>query len=181
MLRRFLHGRLAAFEREYDCDMGYAHAIADASLPAFRHFLRFRGMAAHRESVPVTAWYAARLAAVLGEDCGPCTQLIVTAAEREGLDPALLRALLESRDADLDVDTRLGWTFARAVLARDPQAEAAREAVRVRWGERGLVSLAYALAATRVFPTLKYALGHGQACVRVRVGGADVRPAPLGA
>lgn len=39
-----------------------------------------------------------------------------------------------------------------------------------RWGRRGLASLALALASARVFPTVKYALGHGRACTRVVVG-----------
>jgi len=37
-----------------------------------------------------------------------------------------------------------------------------------------LISLAFGLAAARVFPTLKYALGHGVACQRVVVAGTPV-------
>ena len=36
-----------------------------------------------------------------------------------------------------------------------------------------MVTLAFAIASTRVFPTLKYALGHGHVCTRVRVAGRD--------
>jgi hypothetical protein len=39
------------------------------------------------------------------------------------------------------------------------------------WGKRGLISLAFAMVSARIFPTLKYALGHGRACMRVTVGG----------
>jgi hypothetical protein len=45
-----------------------------------------------------------------------------------------------------------------------------------RWGSRGLASLAYGIVAAQAFPTLKYALGYGQTCVRVRIGGSDVAP-----
>jgi hypothetical protein len=38
------------------------------------------------------------------------------------------------------------------------------------------VSLAFGLTAARLYPTLKYALGHGRACTRVTVAGT---PAPL--
>jgi hypothetical protein len=40
-----------------------------------------------------------------------------------------------------------------------------------RWGQRALVSLAFAITAARIDPTVKYALGHGKACMRVVVGG----------
>ena len=40
-----------------------------------------------------------------------------------------------------------------------------------RWGRAGLVSLAYAIVGAQAYPTLKYAIGHGHACVRLRVGG----------
>jgi hypothetical protein len=43
-----------------------------------------------------------------------------------------------------------------------------------RWGPRALLSLAFAITASRVFPTIKYALGHGKACQRVTVAGEHV-------
>jgi hypothetical protein len=36
------------------------------------------------------------------------------------------------------------------------------------------VSLAFAITAARIYPTVKYALGHGKACMRVVVGGTPV-------
>ena len=43
-----------------------------------------------------------------------------------------------------------------------------------RRGRRALVSLAFAMTAARLYPTVKYALGHGKACTRVVVGGTPV-------
>jgi hypothetical protein len=75
----------------------------------------------------------------------------------------------------------LAYRFARAVLDRDPEADALREEVVRRWGPRGLVSLAFAVTAARMFSTLKSALGHAKSCTRVRVAGEFVRPATAGA
>jgi hypothetical protein len=47
--------------------------------------------------------------------------------------------------------------------------------VLTRWHERGLISLAFALTASRFYPTVKYALGHGKTCTRVSIGG-QTRP-----
>jgi hypothetical protein len=68
----------------------------------------------------------------------------------------------------------LGFRFAEATLAHDPAGDAMRDEILRRWGSRALISLAFAMASARVFPTIKYALGHGQACARVVVGGQHV-------
>ena len=43
-----------------------------------------------------------------------------------------------------------------------------------RWGRLALVSLAFTITAGRIYPTVKYALGHGKACTRIVVGGTPV-------
>jgi hypothetical protein len=62
----------------------------------------------------------------------------------------------------------------RATLAHDAVADEYREAILKRWGPRALVSLAFPITAARIYPTAKYALGHGKACTRVVVGGTTV-------
>ena len=37
-----------------------------------------------------------------------------------------------------------------------------------------VVSLAFAITAARLYPTVKYALGHGKACMRIVVGGTPL-------
>jgi hypothetical protein len=68
----------------------------------------------------------------------------------------------------------LAYRFAKASLARDAAADELRIEIVKRWGQQGLISLAFALASARIFPTVKYALGHGQACSRVTVAGSPV-------
>ena len=66
----------------------------------------------------------------------------------------------------------LAYRFARASLARDMQAaDPLRDEIVRRWGQKGLVALALALTTARMYPTVKYALGHGKSCSRVMVAG----------
>ena len=53
-------------------------------------------------------------------------------------------------------------------------ADEYRDAIVDLWGRRALVSLALAITAARIYPTVKYALGHGKACMRVVVAGTPV-------
>jgi hypothetical protein len=41
------------------------------------------------------------------------------------------------------------------------------EQARKRYGERGLISLAFSVTTARMFPTLKRGVGHGAVCARV--------------
>jgi hypothetical protein len=169
--------RLGAFERTYDYDMSYARDILDADPRAFARYARAALLSRYREGAPPEAHYAASLAATLAEDCGPCTQLIVIMAEREGVSPSVLRAIVGRDLPNLPPDAALGLRFAEAVLRHDGEADMLRDEIVARWGKRGLVSLAFAVTAGRFFPTLKYALGHGRACTRVAVAGEPTVPA----
>jgi alkylhydroperoxidase family enzyme len=167
--------RLAAFERAFDYDASYMQEIYDVNPRAFWKFSRAAVLADYQEGVPKEAMHAAKIVAALAEDCGPCTQLAVTMAERDGVDSQTLRAILAEDQRAMSPDAALGYAFAKAVLHRDlTESDRLRGEVVARWGRRALVSLALAIAVTRVFPAVKYALGHARACSRVRVAGTDV-------
>lgn len=174
MLRWIIRSRLDAFERTHGYGMGYAREILAADMRAFLAFARIGGLSKYRREVDRDAYWSAKLVGTVAEDCGPCTQLMVTLALADGADPAQLRAVLAGHDDVLREEVRLAVAFARASLARSPEADDLREKVTARWGPRGLVSLAFALTSARMFPTLKYALGHGRACQRVVVAGEPV-------
>lgn len=177
MLRWIARRRLAAFERAFNYDASYMHDMLDVSWSGFLRFSQVAKLAQHREDVPLDAWYAAKIAAMLAEDCGPCTQLTITMAEAEGVSQTVLRGILEGDERAMGPDAALALRFARASLAHDSQADALREQIMARWGKRALLSLAFAIAASRLFPSVKYALGHGRACSRIRVGEVETRPA----
>lgn len=176
MIDWFIRRRLAAFERRYGYDAGYARELLAFSRPAFMRYAEVSRMAAHRQDLPLQAWYAAKVTAARAEDCGPCTQLAVDMARDDGVPDALLRAVLRDDEPAMGEDAALGWRYARAAIARDAQVLDLREDVLRRWGPRALASLALVVTGTRMFPMLKYALGHGQACARVVVGGQPVQP-----
>lgn len=181
MLRWFIERRLRAFERSFDYDMSYARAILAADTRAFLALSMLMPMARYRRGVPRDICFAVGLVGTLVEDCGPCTQLGVAMALREGVPAATLSAVLRGDDDALPDPVRLGVRYARAVLAHAAEAEALREEVVRRFGQRGLVSLAFALTAARIFPTVKYALGYGVACQRVVVQGQPVSVAKAAA
>ncbi len=188
MIRWLLHKTIDRFEREWKYDASYMRDLIDASPRAAWMFSRAAALGQFRRGIPVEPWIAAGLTAIRHEDCGPCTQLGVAMAERAGVSPAVLRAVLTDNAEAMPPDVALVWRFTRATLAHNP-ADEDRETIVRRWGRLGLISIAFAITAAKIYPTMKYALGHGKACMRVVVAGtpvaldhgrvpADVTPVP---
>ncbi|TAL01821.1 MAG: hypothetical protein EPO08_09020 [Rhodospirillaceae bacterium] len=174
MFRFLVQRMITAFEKRYDYDASYLRAMYDISPVAFRKFGAVTKLAAHREVVPVAASYAAKLVGTLIEDCGPCTQIVVNMAREAGMNDAQIEAVLK---ADLDAmaaDTALGFRFATAIVSGSADADEARQAVRARWGERGVVDLTFALQGSRIYPMVKAGLGFATACQRISVGSRAV-------
>jgi hypothetical protein len=175
MIGWILRRQIAAFERTWNYDASYMHEVLGADPGALWAFSKVMGMARYRKDVPLAAYYAAGITGTMAEDCGPCTQLTVDMAARSGVDAATLKAIVSGNISAMPDDAALAVRFTRAILRHAPEADALREEVVRRWGKRALISLGFAITASRIFPTLKYALGHGQACMRVTVGG-EARP-----
>ena len=174
MFKWVLKKAIDKFERNWKYDASYMRDIIDASPRAAWLFSRAAALGQFRRDIPIEPWFAAGITAIRHEDCGPCTQLGVTMAERAGVSPEVLRAVLTDNPEAMQPDVALVWKFTRATLAHDAAADEYREAIVQRWGRLALVSLAFAITAARIYPTVKYALGHGKACMRIVVGGTPV-------
>jgi hypothetical protein len=174
MVKWMMRKAIGRFERDWNYDAGYMRDLIEASPRAAWLFSRAAALGQFRRDIPIEAWCAAGITAVRHEDCGPCTQLGVTMAERAGVSAAVLRAVLADDPEAMPDDVALAWRFTRATLAHDPAADSFREAIVQRWGKRALISLAFAITAARLYPTVKYALGHGKACTRIVVGGSPI-------
>jgi hypothetical protein len=180
MLKWLMQRGIRSFERKWDYDASYLHEIVEASPRAAWMFSRAAAIGSYRKDVPLAAWTAAAITAVKHEDCGPCTQLGVQMAERSGVDAKVLRAILAEDVTAMPDDVALAWRFTRAALDHDPIVDEYRSEIVSRWGQRAAISLAFAMVASRTYPTVKYAMGHGQTCQRVVVGGTPIafdRPA----
>lgn len=181
LIHRYIRDQL---ERPFGYDASYLHELADADLASFLKFSVVTGLVSRR-AAPAEALAGAGIVGTLAEDCGPCTQISVDLALAGGARPAVIRAILAGDEVAMGEAGALGYRFARASLAKDLEAaDAARDQIVRLWGRKGLIALALSLTTARMYPTLKYALGHGRACSKVTVAGEAApfeRPLPLAA
>ncbi len=176
MLRALFAAYITRMERDWNYDASYMREVLATSPWTFLKFAVVTTVVPRR-SAPAEAVAAAGLVGTLAEACGPCTQISLDMAARAGVKPEMLRGILAGDEAAMGADAALAYRFARASLARDlERADAERDEIVRRWGQRGLVAVALALTTARMYPTLKYALGHGRSCSRVLVAG---EPAPF--
>jgi hypothetical protein len=191
MLSWFLRRRLDAFERQFDYDMSYAREIVEISPRALLMYFRATNLGNYRKGVALDAWFAAALVATAFEDCGPCTQLGVTMAVRAGVEPEVVEHIVSGDFDALPPHVALSARFALASLERSPEVDELRGRVQELFGREGLLSIAFGMTTSRIYPTIKYAMGHGKTCQRVLVDGKAVskgnvfservRPRPLAA
>ncbi|WP_340676957.1 hypothetical protein [Paraglaciecola sp.] len=176
MIRYFLNNMLLAMKKRYGYDVRYQQDILQTDLAAFLKFSGFQTMASHCGNLPAEPLYAARIRAIIYDDCGPCSQLVVNMALEAGVQPALVRAIIEQDLTTLPTEIALIVEFTELVLAHDPQADVLREKILALWGAKGLITLGFAISAYRVYPTLKYSLGYGKACSRIQLNDLSVVP-----
>ena len=175
MMKWFLHRKLAAFEKDFGYDASYMHDVLDVDFGAFMKFARATEMGKYRKDVPLDVYTAVGLVGVVAADCGPCAQLGVTMALRQGVPGATNTKILRGNLDEMTEPTRLGVRFARAVIARDSVAcDEARAELERLYGKRAIVTLGLALCAAQLYPTFKWAIGYGHACQRIQVEGTMI-------
>lgn len=172
MLKTLLRRLIAGFEKTWSYRADYMRDLLDKGGPWT--LIRF-GMVAslgHGRSAPAEALAAAGIVGTLSGDCGPCTQISVDIATASGVSPAVLRAILAGDRLGMGEKAALAYDFARAVLDRNlADADECRDEIERRWGGAAVVDIALALTTAQMYPTVKYALGHGRACTKVVVAG----------
>ena len=169
MIKSLLHRQLRKFERAFGYDATYVHEIVDTSTPMALKFTLFQMLASRPKSAPADLVYAAAIAAAVSEDCGPCAQLVVKMALKDGVSPAAIGALLRGDLEKAGPAAELGFRYGVAVAQNTPDAVALSEDVTKQFGKRVLVTLAFAVAFGRVYPAVKRGLGHGAVCTQIKV------------
>lgn len=169
MIRYMFNKMLLAQKKRYDYDVQYQQLILNTDLPAFLKFMAFQTMSAHSGDLPAGPLFAARIRAIIFEDCGPCAQLVVNMALEAKLPVEMVRAIINNDISKLPADIALAVQFTELVLAHDPSADDLREQVVALWGVQGLVAIGFAISSSKVYPALKYTLGYGKVCSQIQL------------
>lgn len=166
MLKNLILRKLDGVERELGESVDYLRHIVRHSVGAFLKFTKIMPLNNYRKVLPPDAWHVARIVAAREVDCGPCVQIEINLARKAGIDPAVLRAVIDENPDALPQPLADTYRFIKSVVdhVSHGEADTLRERVRGHYGETGLIEMALAVAVTRMFPTTKKVLGFATAC-----------------
>jgi alkylhydroperoxidase family enzyme len=163
---------VAAAEASLGESLDYLRFMLRASVSAFFKFVKLTSVSRYRRALPLGPFHVVRIAAARHEDCGPCVQTTVNMAKKDGIPPAVLRALVDGRPDDLPEELADTYRFVDKVLRATYDEGELREKIRARYGTRGnaaLTEIALVLSSARAFPVTKRVLGYATSCKAVAI------------
>jgi alkylhydroperoxidase family enzyme len=169
MIRRLIRLILRSEEKKLGASLDYVRHIVNVSLPAFFRFKKIIPLSEYRRVLPPIPYHVARLVAVREADCGPCVQIVVNQAKRDGVPADVIELVLNEQPEQLPEAIADVYRFTDAVVRASYDEDPVRQRLRVCYGEEGLVELAFAIASCRVFPVVKRALGYATSCAKVEI------------
>ena len=146
--------------------MDYAYHLRDVAPSRLLRFSMIKAVEGNRKHTPADVYHAAGMAAAMTEDCGPCVQIHANFAMRDGMNADVLRSLAMRKLENVPADIALGFRYGEAI-AQGVMADEMREQIRAKWGEKGLIELAFTIAVARFYPAVKRGMGYAHTCERV--------------
>ena len=108
------HAEIQAFEDHYAYNGEFMHDLLTLLPEGYTTFENFRPMAFFRKTLPLDAYWIAKLATMQQEDCGACLQLNVKMALEQGLPKELVHDALTG-GATLPDELSIVYTYAQQV------------------------------------------------------------------
>jgi alkylhydroperoxidase family enzyme len=169
MLGPIVRWKIGSAEKRVGASLDYLRHLYAEAPDAFYKFVKVQPLSAYRKHLPAAPFHVARIVATRHEDCGSCVQMAVNLAKQEGIEPAILRAAVDGKPADLPESLADVYRFAAAVVAASGDDDQYRDRLRQVFGEEALAELGMAVAFARVYPTMKRALGFATSCAKVTI------------
>jgi alkylhydroperoxidase family enzyme len=154
---------LQGFGRHYDYDVSYLEELLDTSADAFRAFEAAMPMARVKKVAPTEAVFIAKIAAMRAQDCGPCTELTLKMAREAGLAEPVIQGALRGGKG-LTAEQREIHDYAVGVALNEELDPELLPRLQERLGREAIAEIAVNILATKLYPTLKRALGHAKSC-----------------
>ena len=151
------------FEKHYKYDCSYMREMFNVSPDGFMAFEGFLPMGSYKKATPTDVLFVAKLATMKTEDCGACTQLAIRMAIEAGVSKDVLKSVMNDGEG-LSQELKDVYNFSIAVATNSPMPDGLYEKLESTYSREIMIELGLAIAATKVYPTIKRALGYAKSC-----------------
>jgi hypothetical protein len=151
------------FEAHYDYDCTYMREMVKSSPEGFDTYTNFIPMGSYNKVLSKDVMWVCKLASTLTEDCGACVQLAIKLALEQGVSVEMAKTVVQSPE-NLSDDLKLIYKFSQAVALGSDNFSELQKDVANKYSKEELTELALAISSTKVYPTIKRALGHFKSC-----------------
>lgn len=163
MLKKLIHYILSKNEKRLGLKFDYAHKVADEDIGLFLRYTKIFSFLDPNKHVPKKAYHAARICGAITADCGTCVEAEINLAKNAGLDAELISNILTQKHSELPVEISDVVKLSIAVTNFHDDQDAREKIVR-KFGEKGLIELAYAMNGAALLPGIKRAMGYATSC-----------------
>jgi len=160
---------LEGFQSHYNYDTTYMKEMLKENPKAFETFEAFLPMASFVDKSPKDVIFVAKLTSMKNEDCGACLQLNVDMALEAGVDKDIIQEVIFNEGKNLSTELKTVYDFTLAVGNNENVDSKLYEQMNNTYTKDIIVEIGLAIAATKIFPTLKRVLNDFQSCSTIEI------------
>lgn len=160
---------IESYKTLFNYDTSYMEEMIEVSPESYEIFENFLPMAGFSNKAPVDVINVARITAIINEDCGTCAQLYVDLAIQAGLDKEIAKEIVYNQGKNLPTNLKDLYDFTLAVSNGETIDVAVYEKMNTLYSREILAEISLAIAATKVFPTIKRVLNYVQSCSIIKI------------
>jgi hypothetical protein len=153
---------IARSENQIGVTFDYIRHMAKTDFGLLMRYNKMFSIIDPRKHVSAEAYHAARMRGALAADCWTCVEVEINLAKQSGLSSEWIDEVLAGSSSDADINAVI--TLTDATVRDRVDASKAREIIRSRYGEKGLIELSIAMNGTAMLPGVKRAMGYATAC-----------------
>jgi alkylhydroperoxidase/carboxymuconolactone decarboxylase family protein YurZ len=155
--------KIKYFGDHYNYNVGYLEKLLKETPDGMRAYESFTAMGQFKGSLSNEVYFVASLASIYTEDCGDCVQLNIKMALEAGVSEEVVRGALQmggSLPEALELVRKFSQEVASNSVSDDVHAKMLES-----YGDQVIAELSLCIAANRVYPAMKRALGFaGKSC-----------------
>ena len=151
-------------EKQIGVSLDYVHYIAKTDISLLTRYNKIFAFLNPNKKIPALAYHTARLRGAIAADCGTCVEAEINLAKKAKLETETIKQVLAQDYENLPKEIAAIAKLADSILIEKSDNQEAREIIKEKFGDAGLIEISFAINGAALLPGIKKTLGYGTAC-----------------